>query len=280
MNVLQLKKDIRKLADPKKAKHLQRFFKTGKGEYAEGDVFLGIVVPQSRILAKKYKDLDLNDLKSLIASKYHEERLIALFILINKYNTTNHKKICFHFYIKNMKYINNWDLVDLSAPNIVGKHLFTIAGSSHLFEDFSKPIGNTKTVNLNNSDKTAARASKIVSNEIARKISHKEIHPFEILEILSKSENLWERRIAVLATFWFIKNNRFEESLKISEMLLYDKHDLMRKAVGWMLREIGKRDQKILIKFLDKHCKVMPRTMLRYAIEKFPEMLRKHYLGN
>jgi 3-methyladenine DNA glycosylase AlkD len=238
-----LRAELKKLADPVRGKFLQRFFKTGKGEYAEGDVFIGINVPQLREVAKKYSSLDIKQLEELIKSKIHEERMVALFILINKYKTTNHKKICFHFYIKNMRNINNWDLVDLSAPNIVGEHLF-----------------NNDQIRIKLADK----------NFLAS--------PEQILKNLAKSENLWERRIAVLATFWFIKNKQFNESLQIAQMLLTDKHDLIHKAVGWMLREIGKRDLPTEIKFLDKHYRKMPRTMLRYAIEKFPEKQRAVYL--
>lgn len=228
MNLLHLKKELKKMADPKRAKLLQGYFKTGKGEYGEGDIFLGLTVPKLREIAEKYDSLDIKQLKELIQSKIHEERMTALFILVDKYKTTNHKKIIFHFYLRNTKYINNWDLVDLSAPNIVGIHLL---------------------------DKNR-----------------------KILYGLAKSESIWERRIAVLATFQFIKNNQFDESLKIAEMLLFDDHDLIQKAVGWMLREVGKRDLKTEIEFLNKHCRKMPRTMLRYAIERFPQRLRMSYL--
>lgn len=227
--LINLRKDLKKLANPQKAKLLQRFFKTGKGEYGEGDIFLGVMVPKSRILAKKYKNFDLNDIGSMLESKIHEERLIALFILVDKYKTTNHKKIIFHFYIKNTKYINSWDLVDLSASKIVGMHLL---------------------------DKDRS-----------------------ILYKLAKSKNIWERRIAIISTFQFIDNNQFDDSLKIAKMLLGDQHDLIHKAAGWVLREIGKKDLKIEREFLDRHYKKMPRTMLRYAIEKFPQSLRVHYLS-
>lgn len=229
ITVQQLRKELKIIADLKKARDLQSFFKTGIGEYGEGDIFLGITVPRLREIAKKYYSLDMKQLKKLIESKIHEERMLALFILKNKYYTMNHKKICFHFYVKNTQYINNWDLVDLSAPGIVGEHLL---------------------------DKDRS-----------------------VLYEWAKSENVWERRIAVLATFQFIKNNQFGDSLKIAEILLNDKHDLIHKVVGWMLREIGKRDLKTEIDFLDKHYKKMPRTMLRYAIERFPEKLRITYLN-
>ena len=227
----KLRNDLCKLKNPEKAIQLQRFFKTGKGEYGEGDIFLGITVPKLRETAKKYYSLDIKELQELMNSRIHEERMISLFILINKYNTTNHQKIITHFYLKNAEAgnINNWDLVDLSAPNILGTHLL---------------------------DKDRS-----------------------VLYELAKSKNLWEKRISVLATFRFIKDNDFRDSLKIAEMLLQDKHDLMHKAVGWMLREIGKRNQDEEEKFLKKHYKKMPRTMLRYAIEKFNEKKRLRYLN-
>ena len=227
----ELQKKIKSFANPTKAQLLQRFFKTGKGEYGEGDVFLGIVVPLQREISKGFVDLALIDLQKLIKSKIHEERMITLFILIKKYSKAKEeleKQKYFDFYLKNTKYINNWDLVDLSAPNIVGDYLI---------------------------DKSR-----------------------KVLYELVKSKSLWERRIAVLATFTFVRNKDFKDALKIAQILLDDKHDLIHKAVGWMLREIGKRDIAILEDFLqDKH-KTMPRTMLRYAIEKMEEKKRKAYL--
>lgn len=226
----RLREELRKMADPQRAKILQGFFKTGIGEYGEGDIFLGITVPQSRKIAIKFRNLDFTSITQLLKSKIHEERLIALLILVCNFNTGDEKaqEKIFNFYLKNTKYINNWDLVDLSAPNIVGVHLL---------------------------DKDR-----------------------KILYELAKSENIWERRIAVLATFRFIKENLLDDSLEIAEMLLQDEHDLIHKAVGWMLREVGKRDLKKEIKFLDRHHQKMPRTMLRYAIEKFPQKLRVLYL--
>ena len=221
-----LKQELDSLKDHEKAQLLQRFFKTGKGQYGEGDIFLGIKVPEQRKVAKKY-NLTLEEIQELLNSNIHEYRLIALFILIDKYKKENKEEI-FNFYLKNTQNINNWDLVDLSAPNIVGEFLF-------------------------NKDR-------------------------DILFKLAKSNNLWEKRISILATFYFIKNNDFEDSLKIAEILLKDKHDLIHKAVGWMLREIGKRDQATEESFLNKHYKTMPRTMLRYSIERFDENKRKFYM--
>jgi len=227
---IELKKELLRLADKKQAKLLQGFFKTGPGQYGEGDIFIGLKVPTQRKVCKKFKDLPLDDLQDMLDSKIHEYRLSALFILVDRYKKADEKlkKEIFDFYLKNTKNINNWDLVDLSAPNIVGGYLL---------------------------DK-----------------------PKDILYKLVVSHNLWDKRIAVLSTFMFIKYDRFEDSLKISEILLNDKHDLIHKAVGWMLREIGKRDQEVEESFLKKHHKIMPRTMLRYSTEKFDEEKRKFYL--
>lgn len=226
----QLQQDLRKEADPAKKKVLQKFFKTGPGEYGEGDVFLGLTVPKIRKVVQQYKQLALSDIETLLNSEIHEERLCALLILVHKYQkgTPEEKEAVYDFYLKNAKKVNNWDLVDSSAEKIMGPHLL-------------------------NKDK-------------------------DILYKLVKSDNLWERRIAIMTTFHFIKNNKFEDTLKLSEMLITDPHDLIHKAVGWMLREVGKRDQELEETFLKKHYKAMPRTMLRYAIEKFDEKKRKFYM--
>jgi len=230
MAINNLKKDLQKIADKDKAKLLQRFFKTGKGQYGEGDIFIGGKVPEQRKVAKKYPDLSLEEIQKLLSSKIHEYRLTSLFILIGKYKKSDElgKRKIFNFYLKNTKNINNWDLVDLSAPNIVGDYLLD------------------KKRNL--------------------------------LYKLAKSKDLWEKRIAILATATFIRNNEYKDTLKISEMLLNDKHDLIHKGVGWMLREVGKRNQKSEEDFLKKHYKTMPRTMLRYSIERFSESKRKFYM--
>ncbi|UCH81335.1 MAG: DNA alkylation repair protein [Nitrospiraceae bacterium] len=230
--ITQLKKDLQQVADPEKAVILQRFFKTGKGQYGEGDLFLGIKVPEQRKIAKKYATLTLRELQELLSSKYHEHRLTSLLILVIKYSESDEtgKKELSDFYLKNTMHINNWDLVDVSADKILGQYLF----------------------------------------ERERKI----------LFGLARSDNLWERRIAVMATFHFIKNNDYKDSLKISEILIADRHDLIHKAVGWLLREIGKRNLLIEEEFLKRHYKKMPRTMLRYAIEKFDHEKRRTYLNN
>jgi 3-methyladenine DNA glycosylase AlkD len=226
----QIKNDLAQLSNPEKAKQLSRFFKTGKGQYGEGDSFLGIPVPEQRKVAKRYLALPLEDLQTLLRSEVHEHRLTALLILVAKYEKTDKagKETIFQFYLKNIEKINNWDLVDLTAPKIVGDYLF---------------------------NKDTALLFK-----------------------LAKSKNLWERRIAILSTFIFIRNNKFQDALRISELMLHDKHDLIHKAIGWMLREIGKRDQEKEEQFLKKYAVIMPRTMLRYAIEKFDKEKRKFYL--
>ena len=236
-SLFQLKKELKKLSNPKQAKILQRFFKTGKDEYGEGDIFWGIKVPIQRKVAAKFYGLSLKDIEKLLESRIHEHRMIALFILIKKYKKggEQEKKIIFNFYLKNIKNINNWDLVDLSAPKIIGDYLFVK----------SKKGGDTYR---------------------------------RFLCKLARSNNLWKKRVAIISTWTFIKNNEFNETLKISKILITDKHDLIHKAVGWMLREVGKKNQKIEEKFLKKHYLKIPRTMLRYAIERFDENKRKFYL--
>lgn len=230
----ELKKELNSLADPMQAKILQRFFKTGRGEYGEGDIFLGIKVPIQRKLAKKYLGLKLNDIQKLLNSKIHEERLVGLLILVSQYNKTRDskkKREIFYFYLNNTAKINNWDLVDLSAPNIAGDYL------------------------LNNYSKK------------------------NILYKLARSKNLWEKRISIVSTFAFIRQKKFEDTLAISEILLGDTHDLIHKAVGWMLREVGKKDQNVLEEFLKKNYNNLARTTLRYAIERFEEKKRKSFLS-
>lgn len=230
MSLIALRAQLKKLENPGQAKVYLRFFKTGKGEYGEGDKFLGIKVPVSRQIAKQFRDLTLPEIDGLLHSEIHEERLIALFILTEQYRKADEtkQKLFYNFYLKNAKQVNNWDLVDLSAERVVGAYLF---------------------------DKDKKNLFK-----------------------LANSNNLWERRIAIMSTFHFIKNASFETTFIIAEMLLKDEHDLIHKAVGWMLREIGNRNLAEEEKFLKKHYKIMPRTMLRYAIEKFPEQKRHAYL--
>jgi 3-methyladenine DNA glycosylase AlkD len=232
ITLCELKANFETLADPKQAEILQRFFKTGKGQYGYGDIFLGLKVPVQRTLAKTYGDLPLDEVVKLLQSIIHEHRLTALLILILKYQKADEKgkKGIFKLYLKHRKNINNWDLVDLSAPNIVGNYLLD-----------------------------------------------KERH---ILYTLAKSKSLWDKRIAILATFEFIKNGESKDTFQIAERLLDDEHDLIHKAVGWMLREVGKRiGQSTEEAFLKKHYRHMPRTILRYAIERFPLDLKKKYMA-
>jgi len=231
MMILQIEKEMRQAANMQKAKILAGFFKTSKGQYGEGDKFLGITVPTQRTIAKKYfYEISINEIQRLINSRYHEHRLLGFIMLTLKYPraTDKDKKTIYNFYLKNAKRANNWDLVDLSAPNVVGAYL--------------------------------------MDND--RKILYK----------LARSKNLWEKRISIISTFTLIRAKQFDDTLKIANILMADTHDLIHKAVGWMLREVGKRDRTILVKYLAKRYKKMPRTMLRYAIEKFPEKERKYYL--
>lgn len=230
MQAGDVRKELQSLANPEKAAILQRFFKTGPGQYGEGDVFLGVVVPQSRRVAKKFGQLPLQEVRELLYSIVHEERLVALLILAQKYGSASdsEKEEIVKFYLDNIRQVNNWDLVDLSAPCILGAHLM-------------------------NRDRT-------------------------LLYRLAKSGNIWERRIAIVATLYFIRNNDFSDTLGIAAMLLQDRHDLIHKSAGWMLREVGKRDAAAQEAFLERHCKTMPRTMLRYAIERLPERKRHHYM--
>ena len=226
----QLRARLQKLASPSDAKFLQGYFKTAPGEYGAGDQFIGIRVPVLRRLAREFRSLLLREVTALLRSPIHEERLLALFILVDAYHRADEagRATIYALYLKNLDHINNWDLVDSSAPRIVGRHL--------------------------------AQRSR------------------EVLFRLARSKNLWRRRVAVLATFYFIRQDDFADALRLAELLRDDEHDLMHKAVGWMLREIGKRDVAVLKKFLNQHAALMPRTMLRYAIEKLPERERRRCL--
>jgi len=221
---------IRELGDPEDARFLQGFFKTGPGEYGEGDVFVGIRVPVLRKLAREHDGLPLDEAAELLRSPVHEERLLALLVLVRQHQrgTAERRREIHDLYLAHTRFINNWDLVDTSAEHVVGAHLWE-------------------------GDRS-------------------------LLDRLARSESLWERRIAIIATFHFIRRGDFGDTLRIAETLLDDRHDLIHKAVGWMLREVGKRDQPAEEAFLRAHHPRMPRTMLRYAIERFPEPLRRSYL--
>jgi 3-methyladenine DNA glycosylase AlkD len=222
---------LRDAGSPKDAVFLQRFFKTGPGQYGEGDQFLGIRVPATRTLARRFADLPLPDVEKLLHDKFHEARLLALVLLVGRYERGDdaERQRVYRLYLANTDRINNWDLVDLSAPNIVGAHL-----------------------------ETRSRAP---------------------LDKLATSKSLWERRIAIVATYWFIRLRQFDDTFRIATALLDDKHDLIHKAVGWMLREVGKRDESALERFLDRHAKTMPRTALRYSIERMTPERRRHYMA-
>jgi 3-methyladenine DNA glycosylase AlkD len=231
---------LNSLANSEQAAILQRFFKTAPGQYGAGDIFLGIKVPVQRQVAREFQALPLSAVSRLLKSKIHEYRLVALLILIKKYEATSDKAVkqeIFNFYINNFSSINNWDLVDSSAPKIVGDFLF-----NHY--------------------------------------RNKQTSVLKFLNDLAGSSNLWEKRIAIISTFYFIYQGRTRETYYIAKKLLADKHDLIHKAVGWMLREAGKRvDEQELLNFLDKYQASMPRTALRYAIERLPESRRRAYLG-
>lgn len=229
-DVHEIQARLRKLGNKQRAEISRGFFKTGPGEYGEGDVFLGIRVPDLRKLSKEYQDIPFEAAGQLLGSAIHEERLLALFMLVLMYSKGGEtiRKRIHKLYLNNTQFINNWDLVDSSAEHIVGAFL------------------------LNKNKKPLYR--------------------------LARSKDLWERRISVLSTFHYIKRNDFTETLKISKMLISDSEDLIHKAVGWMLRELGNRSLKSEEKFLKQHYKKMPRTMLRYAIEKFSASKREKYL--
>lgn len=224
---------LESLGSPEKAKASLRFFKCGKGEYGEGDRFLGVTVPEQRMIAKECRDLSFPEIEKLLDSPYHEARFTGLLILTYAYEGAAEKKRkeIFDFYLSHRAAVNNWDLVDVTAPKIVGAYL---------------------------SEKESGRM---------------------VLYRFAKSENLWERRIAIVSALALIRNGDFSDMLAIAELLLGDPHDLIHKATGWMLREVGKRDKLVLKRFLDAHAGIMPRTMLRYAIERFPEQERKYYLS-
>lgn len=230
MKAAEIQKELEIYIDPVKREYLPKFFKTGKGQYGEGDKFLGVVVPNTRIVAKRHKDEPFEVMAELLQSEWHECRLCALLMLVERFKKCDEagKKKIYQFYLSQTERINNWDLVDLSAPYIVGEYL---------------------------KDKER-----------------------DDLYRLAESLLLWEQRIAVVATATLIRNNDFIDILRLSEKLLKHKHDLMRKAIGWMLREMGKRDKDLLVQFLDRFHKEMPRTMLRYSIEKMTGEERKHYM--
>ncbi len=227
----RVKAELEKFSDSEHAMKLQGFFKTGEGEYGEGDFFLGVRVPDQRRIAKKYRNIPLTDVLELLQSGIHEHRLTALFILTEQFNKGDEeaRRRIVDLYLSNTAYVNNWDLVDSSAHKILGVWLV------------DKPRG--------------------------------------VLYDLTRSENLWERRISIISTFAFIKHGDLVDALALARVLVDDSHDLIHKASGWVLREVGKKDQSVLEEFLVEHFETMPRTMLRYAIERLPEERRRFYMG-
>jgi 3-methyladenine DNA glycosylase AlkD len=223
-----LKKELRASADPERARNLAWFFKTGKGEYGHGDRFIGLTVPVARRIGHRYIHLPLADVEKLLASPIHEHRFVALEILVAQYERENSRAV-FDFYLKHTRYVNNWDLVDTSAPYIVGRHLLTRRRN--------------------------------------------------ILYRLAKSRDLWERRIAIVSTQTLIRAGEIDDTFAIAKLLLPDKHDLIHKAVGWMLREAGKQSAPSLLRFIKQNYAALPRTTLRYAIERFPAAQRKRILA-
>ncbi len=262
---------LKSYASIDRAKNLSRFFKTGKGQYGEGDKFTGVVVPDVRKVAKEYyKQVTLSTIEQLIKSPYHEVRLCALIMLVYQYQRAQSREPraeIYNFYLSHTKYINNWDLVDLTAPNIVGDYLLKKSNDK---AQMSNKISSSKL-------KTTSSGDILTTRNMEFGIWNAKLDL--ILIKLAKSASLWERRISILSTFAFIREGRHQEAFAIAELLLHDKHDLIHKAVGWMLREVGKRIGKDpLREFLDKHAGTMPRTALRYAIEHLNENERKHYM--
>lgn len=231
MTLAVVKHSLRRHASDARARVARRYFKTGKGEYAEGDVFIGVSVPDTRRIARDYLLVARSELRQLLHSKVHEERLLALIILVEQFKraSDHDREAIYNLYLLNTRHINNWDLVDVSAPLIVGEY-----------------------------------------------VSH---HSKQILYKLARSKSMWERRIAMLATYAFIKKGKSVEAFKIADLLRHDEEDLIHKAVGWMLREVGERCSRVMLeRYLKPRYKRMPRTMLRYAIEKFPARRRRQYL--
>ncbi|MDR3250466.1 MAG: DNA alkylation repair protein [Tannerella sp.] len=230
MNASIILSELQSIGTKERAATLQRFFKTGKGQYGEGDVFIGVVVPQTRKVAKAHLQTPIAEIEKLLGSKYHEARLCALIILCERFKSSSEERReeIFKFYLDHISSVNNWDLVDLSCPVVLGGYLI---------------------------DKER-----------------------DVLYKLAVGNNIWERRISIVSTFAFIRNGDFDDTLKLSKILLMYRHDIIRKAVGWTLREIGKYDVKTLSSFLEEHAATMPRTSLRYAIEHYPEPERQYWL--
>jgi 3-methyladenine DNA glycosylase AlkD len=232
MNADFILQELLSVANPEKARFLQRFFKTGKGQYAEGDIMLGIVVPHTRDIVKRSPPLPFNEIQILLDLEYHEARLAGLLLLVKQFKKAKDekaRKAIFDFYLKNARKANNWDLVDVTCRDVIGAYL------------------------LDKEDRS-------------------------VLYHLAESDNLWEQRIAIVSTWTFIKHRQFDDTLALAEKLLNHKHDLMHKAVGWMLREVGKKDRETLVDFLEIYRTKLPRTALRYAIEHFDPEERTRFM--
>ena len=264
MNAHAIERRLRALGDRDRAKHSLRFFRTGPGEYGEGDRFLGLTVPDIRVVAREAKESSLDTLEQLLQSLWHETRLLALVVLVDQHRRGDAvlRDAIHQLYLRNTHRINSWDLVDCSAAEIVGAHLRDEAERGPLVRSrrTSGPATIARSSRPTRGRTTADRRSAL-------------------LDHLARSASLWERRIAMISTFDYIRADDFRDALRIAAMLVGDGHDLIHKATGWMLREIGKRDQAAEEKFLRKYASRMPRTMLRYAIERFPERLRRQYLA-
>ncbi len=272
VTAVSISKRLKSIGSPERARLSLRFFKTGVGQYGEGDRFLGIRVPELRVIAKEHRDLPYDEVGKLLADPYHEARLTGLLILTYRFERADSKdrpfsekgrslrKEIYEFLLAHRAAMNNWDLVDVTVPRIIGGYL---AGEETV--DASK--------------KKSRSDSWIPVRQLADRDDRAQTAKRRnILYQFAKSENLWERRIAIVSTLGFIVRNDFEGTLAIAEMLISDRHDLIHKATGWMLREVGKRDGAMLRNFLERHAAVMPRTMLRYAIERFPEAERRKFL--
>jgi len=293
--VEKITKQLKALENKAAAEHAMRFFKTGPGQYGEGDLFLGIKVPVLRKLAKEHLDISLDNAVELLQSPLHEVRMLALLIMVLQYKQGRNETAIYRAYLANTHRINNWDLVDVTAPQIVGAYLFE---QNHLIDEtsFSPAIVGRGCHSLRSLPRNSEASLPLVEPRIRERVSTQKhrlpgipgkpvlqevvatSESLNALTKLAKSKSLWERRIAIIATFYFIRRNQFDDTLAIANLLLNDQEDLMHKAVGWMLREVGKRDLKVEEDFLLPRYKQMPRTLLRYAIERFPEPKRLAYL--
>lgn len=263
---------LQSLGTPEKAEVLSRFFKIGKGQYGEGDIFLGVVVPEQRKIAKEFRDLPFSEIEKLLSSPYHEVRMTGLLVLTYAYERADdaQRKKIFEFLLAHRAAMNNWDLVDVIVPKIVGEHLANAHPSVPKAGQLPSRRG---------AGKRGVGEERAGEKGTGRKVAVMGRSGREILYHFAQSANLWERRIAIVSTYAFIRADEFDDTIAIAKMLLGDRHDLIHKATGWMLREVGKRDESVLRAFLDAHAAVMPRTMLRYAIERFSEGERRHYLA-